>query len=142
MPLLKESLRGKSHKAIKGIQLISQNYEWMIDTLNKKYENKPANRSRTVQIFRDVRPADKRVESNELVFDRINTLLKMRERQDTSIKELLEMVEAEIASKSYAQSRTRPPQISKKDYERPSDSEKGVSCVKKMYTMGGSAARR
>ncbi|EYC37498.1 hypothetical protein Y032_0784g2332 [Ancylostoma ceylanicum] len=36
MLLLKDSLRGNSDAAIKGIQLIPQNYNWMIETLKKK----------------------------------------------------------------------------------------------------------
>ncbi|KHJ76509.1 hypothetical protein OESDEN_23871 [Oesophagostomum dentatum] len=41
MLLLKDSLKGKSDSAIKGIQLVPQNYNWMIDALKKKYGNKP-----------------------------------------------------------------------------------------------------
>ncbi|XGW17350.1 hypothetical protein V3C99_002170, partial [Haemonchus contortus] len=75
MLLLKESLQGKSDKSIRGIQLIPQNYEWMIKTLHKKYGNKPANRARIVQQLNELPRASKTAESCEKVFDDICMLL-------------------------------------------------------------------
>ncbi|XGW34064.1 hypothetical protein V3C99_018100, partial [Haemonchus contortus] len=41
MLLLKDSLRGRAELAVKGIQLVPKNYNWMIEALEKKYGNKP-----------------------------------------------------------------------------------------------------
>lgn len=75
MLLLKESLRGKSDQAIKGIQLLPQNYDWMIETLKKKDGNKPANRSRIVQQLQSLPQANKTAENNELIYDKVCVLL-------------------------------------------------------------------
>nr|CDJ97142.1 Pao retrotransposon peptidase family [Haemonchus contortus] len=75
MLLLKESLHGKSDKSIRGIQLIPQNYEWMIKTLHKKYGNKPANGARIVQQLNELPRASRTAESCEKVFDDICMLL-------------------------------------------------------------------
>ncbi|EYB93812.1 hypothetical protein Y032_0178g647 [Ancylostoma ceylanicum] len=74
MMCLKESLKGKSDIAIKGTQLIPQNYNWMIDTLQKKYGNKPTNRARIVQRLSFLRPANNSAESCTYVFDKISML--------------------------------------------------------------------
>ncbi|VDL76536.1 unnamed protein product [Nippostrongylus brasiliensis] len=65
MILLKDSLRGKSDRAVKGIQLVPDNYDWMIQALTKKYGNKPANRARIVQQLKALRQADENARSNE-----------------------------------------------------------------------------
>ncbi|XGW34059.1 hypothetical protein V3C99_018097, partial [Haemonchus contortus] len=43
--LLKESLMGKAQNSIKGIRLIPDNYDWIIETLHKNYLNQPTNRA-------------------------------------------------------------------------------------------------
>ena len=45
MMLLKDSLKGNSDNAIKGVQLIPQNYNRMIESLKKKYGNRLINLS-------------------------------------------------------------------------------------------------
>ncbi|KAL6742934.1 hypothetical protein Aduo_016027 [Ancylostoma duodenale] len=75
MLLLKDSLKGKSDSAIKGIQLIPQNYNWMVEALKKKYGNKPTNRARIVQRLTFLQPANKTAESCTYVFDKITMLI-------------------------------------------------------------------
>ncbi|PIO54382.1 hypothetical protein TELCIR_24256, partial [Teladorsagia circumcincta] len=159
MLLLKDSLRGGSDEAIKGIQLLPQNYDWMIQTLKKKYSNKPANRARIVQQFRALRQADPKVENNEFVYDRICMLLnqmvsagedirsttdamwtelilskfhrnivepvlvKMREKEDATIENIMEMIEAEIGARSYIQSRLQPIALKRWEQENTNDED-------------------
>ncbi|KAK6062094.1 hypothetical protein COOONC_00243 [Cooperia oncophora] len=54
MLLLIESLQGKSDRSIRGIQLLPQNYDWMIKTLHRKYGNKPAKEL----VSRELKPGD------------------------------------------------------------------------------------
>ncbi|KHJ76291.1 hypothetical protein OESDEN_24089 [Oesophagostomum dentatum] len=75
MLLLKDSLRGKSDNAIKGIQLVPQNYNWMIDALKRKYGNKPVNRARIVQRLTLLRTANITAESCSYVHDKITMLI-------------------------------------------------------------------
>ncbi|EYC34940.1 hypothetical protein Y032_1248g3781, partial [Ancylostoma ceylanicum] len=73
--LLKDSLKGKAEKAIKGIQPIAKNYEWMIDTLKDKFGNQPANRSRIVQKLFDLKPAARDAKSCDDCLDAIKALV-------------------------------------------------------------------
>ena len=47
--LLKERLRGRAQTVIKGIKLVPENYNWIINTLRQNYCNLPTNRSQIVQ---------------------------------------------------------------------------------------------
>ncbi|KHJ93589.1 hypothetical protein OESDEN_06499 [Oesophagostomum dentatum] len=53
MLLIKDSLKGKTDIAFKGIQLVPKNYVWLIEALKKKYGNKPINRAKVVQKLVD-----------------------------------------------------------------------------------------
>ncbi|PIO53477.1 hypothetical protein TELCIR_25187, partial [Teladorsagia circumcincta] len=75
MLLLKDSLRGKAEVAVKGIQLIPKNYNWMIEALEKKYGNKPINRAKIVQRLIDMRPAANNADACYNVFDKIRMLI-------------------------------------------------------------------
>ncbi|KHJ84902.1 hypothetical protein OESDEN_15378, partial [Oesophagostomum dentatum] len=77
MLLLKESLKGNSENAIKGIQLVPQNYIWMIETLKKKYGNKPINRSRIVQRLVNLKPANNTADGCVYVLDKIKMLINL-----------------------------------------------------------------
>uniref|UniRef100_A0A1I7X3Q4 Helo_like_N domain-containing protein n=1 Tax=Heterorhabditis bacteriophora TaxID=37862 RepID=A0A1I7X3Q4_HETBA len=55
--LLKDSLKEKPTKTIKGIQMLPANYEWMVSTLQKRYGHKSNNRSSIVQNLHDLKPA-------------------------------------------------------------------------------------
>ncbi|KAK6734800.1 hypothetical protein RB195_018156 [Necator americanus] len=75
MLLLKESLRGKAEMTIKGIQLIPQNYKWMVGTIKKKYGNKPINRAKIVQKLIDLPCARNNAENCTYIFDKIRMLI-------------------------------------------------------------------
>ncbi|KHJ80491.1 hypothetical protein OESDEN_19834, partial [Oesophagostomum dentatum] len=75
MLLLRDSLKGRAEMTIKGIQLIPQNYKWMIDTLKKKYGNKPVNRAKIVQKLVDLPCAKNNAESCTNIFDKIRMLI-------------------------------------------------------------------
>ncbi|KAL6738253.1 hypothetical protein Aduo_011820 [Ancylostoma duodenale] len=77
MLLLKESLRGNSENAIEGIQLVPQNYPWMVNSLKKKYGNKPINRSRIVQRFVNLKPASNTAENCVYVLDKVEMLVNL-----------------------------------------------------------------
>lgn len=73
--LLKESLKGPAEKVIRGIKPIPDNYQWMVDTVTKRFGNKPTNRSTIVQKLFDLRPASKQGHSCQECFDTIKTLV-------------------------------------------------------------------
>ncbi|XGW33713.1 hypothetical protein V3C99_017834 [Haemonchus contortus] len=75
MLLLKDSLRGRAEIAVKGIQLVPKNYNWMIEALEKKYGNKPINRAKIVQKLIDMRPAANNAAACNNVFDKIRMLI-------------------------------------------------------------------
>ena len=75
MLLLKDSLRGRAETAIKGIQLIPQNYKWMTEELKKKFGNKPINRAKIVQKLIDMRAANSTAEGCAAVYDKIRMLI-------------------------------------------------------------------
>ncbi|KHJ87880.1 hypothetical protein OESDEN_12335 [Oesophagostomum dentatum] len=75
MLLLKDSLKGKSDSAIKGIQLVPQSYNWMIDALKKNYDNKTVNRIRIVRKLTFLRTASNAAESCSYVHDKITMLI-------------------------------------------------------------------
>ncbi|EYB96851.1 hypothetical protein Y032_0146g2533 [Ancylostoma ceylanicum] len=75
MLLLKDSLKGKSDRAIQGMQIIPQNYECMIETLMKKHSNKPTNRARIIQQLMDLQPANKTSSSCTFVYDKISMFI-------------------------------------------------------------------
>ncbi|KAK6735921.1 hypothetical protein RB195_018903 [Necator americanus] len=75
MILLKDSLRGRAEMTIKGIQLIPQNYKWMVETIKKKYGNKPINRAKIVQKLIDLPCERNNVENCTYIFDKIRMLI-------------------------------------------------------------------
>ncbi|KHJ82133.1 hypothetical protein OESDEN_18175, partial [Oesophagostomum dentatum] len=84
--LLKDSLRGKAEKAIKGIQPISKNYEWMVQTLKDKFGNQPANRSRIIQKLFDLKPAARHAKSCDDCLDSIKALVNQLVSTDYDIR--------------------------------------------------------
>ncbi|KAK6742872.1 hypothetical protein RB195_010249 [Necator americanus] len=75
MLLLRDSLKGRAETAIKGIQLIPQNYKWMINALKKKYGNKPTNRAKIVQKLINLPAAKNDADSCMNTFDKIRMLM-------------------------------------------------------------------
>uniref|UniRef100_A0A7I4Z2P9 Integrase catalytic domain-containing protein n=1 Tax=Haemonchus contortus TaxID=6289 RepID=A0A7I4Z2P9_HAECO len=69
--LLKESLVGKAPNPIKDMTLISDNYNWIIETLPKNNLNQPTNRAQIVQKLINMKPAANTAESCSTVFDNI-----------------------------------------------------------------------
>ncbi|KAK6761401.1 hypothetical protein RB195_022458 [Necator americanus] len=75
MLLLRDSLKGRAETAIKGIQLIPQNYKWMINALKRKYGNKPTNRAKIVQKLINLPAAKNDADSCMNTFDKIRMLM-------------------------------------------------------------------
>ncbi|KAK6764040.1 hypothetical protein RB195_024392 [Necator americanus] len=75
MLLLKDSLRGRAEMAIKGIQLVPQNYKWMIEELRKNFGNKPTNRANIVQKLVDMHPTNGTAESCIAAYDKTRMLI-------------------------------------------------------------------
>ena len=73
--LLKDSLKGSAEKAIRGIKPVASNYSWMVETISKRFGNKPTNRSKIVQKLFDLKAPSKGAESCQDCFDAIKTLL-------------------------------------------------------------------
>ncbi|KAK6765338.1 hypothetical protein RB195_025312 [Necator americanus] len=61
--------------AIKGIQLVPQNYKWMIDELKKKFGIKPTNPAKIVQKLVDMHRANGTAESCITAYDKIRMLV-------------------------------------------------------------------
>ncbi|KHJ92975.1 integrase core domain protein [Oesophagostomum dentatum] len=72
--LLKESLKGRAQTAIKGIKLIPENYNWIIETLQENYCNQPSNRSQIVQKLVNLKAANETADSCSMIFDEIKML--------------------------------------------------------------------
>ncbi|KAK6761356.1 hypothetical protein RB195_022425 [Necator americanus] len=75
MLLLKDSLRERTETVIKGIQLVPQNYKWMIEELKKKFDSKLTNRAKIVQKLVDTHPANGTAESCVATYDKIRMLI-------------------------------------------------------------------
>ncbi|KAL6724140.1 hypothetical protein Aduo_019055 [Ancylostoma duodenale] len=75
MLLLRDSLKGRAETTVKGIQLIPQNYKWMINALKKKFVNKPTNRAKIVQKLIDLPAAKNNADSCMFIFDKIRMLM-------------------------------------------------------------------
>ncbi|KHJ85106.1 hypothetical protein OESDEN_15173 [Oesophagostomum dentatum] len=75
MVLLKESLQRSAENAIKGIKPIPANYNWMIETLKKRFSNQPVNRSKIVKRLFDLPHAGKKADSCQSCLDSITTLV-------------------------------------------------------------------
>ncbi|KAL6739059.1 hypothetical protein Aduo_012548 [Ancylostoma duodenale] len=75
MLLLRDSLKGRAETTVKGIQLIPQNFKWMINAPKKKYGNKPTNRAKTVQKLIDLPAAKNNADSCMFIFDKIRMLM-------------------------------------------------------------------
>ncbi|KAL6734085.1 hypothetical protein Aduo_004665 [Ancylostoma duodenale] len=73
--LLKESLKGSAEKAIRGIKPVPSNYNWMVETITKRFGNKPMNRSKIVQKLFELKSAGNRAGSCQEYFDSIKTLV-------------------------------------------------------------------
>ncbi|CAJ0591216.1 unnamed protein product [Cylicocyclus nassatus] len=70
-----DSLKGRAVIAVKGIEMVPKNYQWIIETLKKKYSNRPVNRARVVQKLVDMRPATNTAESCSDTHDKIRMLI-------------------------------------------------------------------
>ncbi|KHJ88957.1 hypothetical protein OESDEN_11238 [Oesophagostomum dentatum] len=77
MLFLKDCLKGGSQNALKGIQSVPQNYTWMVETLKKKYGNKPINRSRIVQRLVNMRTATNTADDCVTVLDKVKMLINL-----------------------------------------------------------------
>ncbi|KAK6735669.1 hypothetical protein RB195_018726 [Necator americanus] len=75
MLLLKDSLRGRAEMFIKGIQLIPQNHKWMVETIKKKYDNKPINIAKIVQKQIDLPCARNNVKNCTYISAKIRMLI-------------------------------------------------------------------
>lgn len=73
--LLKESLRGKAQDSVKGIKLVPENYEWIIQTIQEKYCNHSVNRSHIAHKLISLKPANSYAESCSSAFDQIQILI-------------------------------------------------------------------
>ncbi|KAK6012363.1 hypothetical protein OSTOST_22490, partial [Ostertagia ostertagi] len=122
-----------SEKVIRGIQSIPKNYPWMVETITKRYGNKPANKSRIVQKLFELKPASKKADSCQECYDSVKTLVnqmkylrpmwsetilkkfpyeivknilvKHQETDTMEIDSLLEALDREITAKAYVESR-------------------------------------
>lgn len=73
--LLKESLKGRAQNIIKGIRLVPENYEWIIQTLKQNYSDDSTNRSQIVQKLAQLKPANNFADSCSDVFDQVHVLV-------------------------------------------------------------------
>uniref|UniRef100_A0A1I7WFL4 BEACH domain-containing protein n=1 Tax=Heterorhabditis bacteriophora TaxID=37862 RepID=A0A1I7WFL4_HETBA len=84
--LLKDSLKEKPTKTIKGIQMLPANYEWMVSTLQKRYGHKSNNRSSIVQNLHDLKPAINDAEKCLDVLEDINALVNQMESTGYNVR--------------------------------------------------------
>ncbi|XGW34304.1 hypothetical protein V3C99_018278 [Haemonchus contortus] len=73
--LLKESLVGKAQNSIKGIRLVPENYNWLVQTLQSSYSDLPVNRAQIVKKLFNLRSAGTSAESCLATFDQIQVLV-------------------------------------------------------------------
>ncbi|KAL6733107.1 hypothetical protein Aduo_003788 [Ancylostoma duodenale] len=126
MLLLKDSLKGRAEIAVKGIQLVPENYQWMTNALKKKYGNKPTNRAKIVQRLINMRPAANNAESCIYVYDKIrrpmdgkkilekfpysivkSVLISTQHQEETKIEDIMEELEKQLDAEKTVESRLR-----------------------------------
>ncbi|EYC27635.1 hypothetical protein Y032_0009g837 [Ancylostoma ceylanicum] len=117
MLLLKDSLKGKAEIAVKGIQLVPKNYEWMTNALKKKYGNKPTNRAKIVQKLIDMRPAANNAESCTHVYDKIRMLINQMVSAGQDIRNMQDALWTEKILEKFPYSIVKSVLISTQDQE-------------------------
>ncbi|EYC10154.1 hypothetical protein Y032_0057g2793 [Ancylostoma ceylanicum] len=117
MLLLKDSLEGRAEIAVKGIQLVPKNYEWMINALKKKYGNKPTNRAKIVQKLIDMRPAANNAESCTYVYDQIRMLINQMVSAGQDIRNMQDALWTEKILEKFPYSIVKSVLISTQDQE-------------------------
>ncbi|KAK6763157.1 hypothetical protein RB195_023752 [Necator americanus] len=73
--LFKDSLRGRTEMSIKAIELIPENYKWIVETIKKEYGKKPINRAKIAQKLIDLPSAKNNAENCPYIFDKIRMLV-------------------------------------------------------------------
>uniref|UniRef100_A0A7I4Y857 Reverse transcriptase domain-containing protein n=1 Tax=Haemonchus contortus TaxID=6289 RepID=A0A7I4Y857_HAECO len=99
--LLKDSLRGKAERAIKGIQPIAKNYEWIAQTLKDKFGNRPVNRSKIIQNFFDLKAAAHNAKSCDDCLDSIKAVVNQMVSTDYDIRANSESMWTETIIKKF-----------------------------------------
>ncbi|XGW21976.1 hypothetical protein V3C99_004717 [Haemonchus contortus] len=99
--LLKDSLRGKAERAIKGIQPIAKNYEWIVQTLKDKFGNRPVNRSKIIQKLFDLKAAAHNAKSCDDCLDSIKALVNQMVSTDYDIRATSEPMWTETIIKKF-----------------------------------------
>ncbi|KAK6032146.1 zinc knuckle [Ostertagia ostertagi] len=73
MILLKESLVGRAATTIRGIKMMPKNYEWMIETLKKKYDNVTTARANIIHRLSNLQHT--KDNTGETIFDELRSLV-------------------------------------------------------------------
>ncbi|KHJ80090.1 hypothetical protein OESDEN_20244 [Oesophagostomum dentatum] len=104
MVLLKESLQGSAENTIKGIKSIPANYNWMIETLKKRFSSHPVIRSKIFKRLFDLPHACKNADRCCHHIGAPNGIRSKNQNVDNiTIEELLDIQEKEIAAKAYVE---------------------------------------